>query len=33
MLPPKFGILSIIASNVAEGRVVDAQILPVTVNY
>lgn len=33
MLSPKFGMLSIVASNVAEGRVVDAHILPVTINY
>lgn len=33
MLAPKFGILSVIASNVAEGKLRDAFILPVTVNY
>jgi len=33
MLPPKFGMLSIVANNVAEGRIIDAQILPVTINY
>jgi glycerol-3-phosphate O-acyltransferase len=33
MLSPKFGILSLVASNVAEGKVVDAHILPVTINY
>jgi glycerol-3-phosphate O-acyltransferase len=33
MLSPKFGMLSLVASNVAEGKVVDAHILPVTINY
>lgn len=33
MLPPKFGILSIVAKNVMEGKIPDAQILPVTLNY
>lgn len=33
MLDPKFGILSIVAKNVLEGKIPDAQILPVTVNY
>lgn len=33
MLPPKFGILSIVAKNVIEGKIADAQILPVTLNY
>jgi len=33
MLPPKFGILSIVAKNVMEGKIPDAQILPITVNY
>lgn len=33
MLPPKFGILSIVAKNVLEGKIVDATVLPVTVNY
>jgi len=33
MLPPKFGILSIVCKNVLDGRIPDAQILPITVNY
>lgn len=33
MLAPKFGILSVIASNVAEGKLRDAFILPVSINY
>jgi glycerol-3-phosphate O-acyltransferase len=33
MLSPKFGILSLVVSNVAEGRIRDAHILPVTINY
>jgi|688.fasta_scaffold1027353_1 glycerol-3-phosphate O-acyltransferase len=33
MLSPKFGMLSLVANNVAEGKVVDAHILPVTINY
>lgn len=33
MLPPKFGILSIVAKNVMEGKIPDAQIIPVTLNY
>lgn len=33
ILAPKFGILSVIAQNVLEGRVPDAFILPVTINY
>ncbi len=33
ILAPKFGILSIVAANVAEGKLRNAFILPVTVNY
>jgi glycerol-3-phosphate O-acyltransferase len=33
MLPPKFGVLSIVAKNVLDGRIPDAQILPITLNY
>ena len=33
MLPPKYGILSIVAKNVLDGKIPDAQILPVTLNY
>lgn len=33
MLSPKYGILSIVAKNVLEGKIPDAQILPVTLNY
>jgi glycerone phosphate O-acyltransferase/fatty acyl-CoA reductase len=33
MLAPKYGMLSLVGNNVAEGRVVDAHILPVTINY
>ena len=33
MLSPKFGILSIVARNVIEGKIPDAHILPVTINY
>jgi glycerol-3-phosphate O-acyltransferase len=33
MLSPKFGILSIVVKNVLEGKIPDAQILPVTINY
>jgi glycerol-3-phosphate O-acyltransferase len=33
MLAPKFGVLSVVAQNVAEGRIRDAFILPVTINY
>jgi len=33
MLSPKFGILSIVAANVAEGKLRNAFILPVTINY
>ena len=33
MLLPKYGILSIVAKNVLDGRIPDAQILPITVNY
>ena len=33
MLPPKYGILSIIGQNVIDGRVPDVKILPVTINY
>lgn len=33
MLEPKYGILSIVCKNVLEGKIVDAQILPVTINY
>ncbi len=33
MLPPKLGILSIVAKNVIDGKIPDAQILPVTLNY
>ena len=33
MLPPKFGVLSIVARNVMEGKIPDAQILPITLNY
>lgn len=33
MLSPKYGILSIIVKNVQDGRIPDAQILPVTINY
>lgn len=33
MLAPKFGILSAVAQNVVEGRVADAFVLPVTINY
>jgi hypothetical protein len=33
MLPPKYGILSIVAKNVLEGKIPDAHILPVTLNY
>ena len=33
MLPPKYGILSIMGRNVQEGRVPDVKILPVTINY
>ena len=33
MLSPKFGMLSLVANNVAEGKVVDAHIIPVTINY
>lgn len=33
MLDPKFGILSIVSKNVLEGKIPDAQLLPVTINY
>lgn len=33
MLSPKYGILSIVAKNVLDGRIPDAQILPITINY
>ena len=33
ILPPKFGILSSVVQNVEEGRVPDAFIIPVTINY
>jgi glycerol-3-phosphate O-acyltransferase len=33
MLGPKFGILSIVAKNVLEGKIPDALVLPVTINY
>ncbi len=33
MLSPKFGILSVMANCVVEGKVKDAFILPVTINY
>ena len=33
MLSPKYGILSIVAKNVLDGKIPDAQILPVTLNY
>ena len=33
MLAPKFGILSVVASNVLQGKLKNAFILPVTVNY
>lgn len=33
MLLPKFGVLSIVAKNVLDGRIPDAQILPITLNY
>ena len=33
MLAPKYGILSIVAKNVLDGRIPDAQILPITLNY
>jgi glycerol-3-phosphate O-acyltransferase len=33
MLTPKYGILSIVAKNVIDGKIPDAQILPVTLNY
>jgi len=33
MLEPKYGILSIIAKNVMAGKIPDAQIIPVTINY
>ena len=32
-MAPKYGILAVIAQNVIEGRVPDAFILPVTINY
>ena len=32
-MAPKYGILTVIAQNVIEGRVPDAFILPVTINY
>ena len=32
-MSPKFGILSVIAQNVVDGRIPDAFILPVTINY
>lgn len=33
MLPPKFGILSIIAKNVIDGKIPDVTLLPITINY
>lgn len=33
MLAPKFGILSILVQNVVSGKIPDASILPVTINY
>jgi glycerone phosphate O-acyltransferase/fatty acyl-CoA reductase len=33
MLEPKFGILSIVCKNVLDGKIPDAQILPVTINF
>jgi glycerone phosphate O-acyltransferase/fatty acyl-CoA reductase len=33
MMVPKLGILSIICKNVLEGKIPDAQLLPVTINY
>ena len=33
ILSPKFGILSVIGQNVVDGRIPDAFILPVTINY
>lgn len=33
MLEPKCGILSIVSKNVIDGKIPDAQILPVTINY
>jgi glycerol-3-phosphate O-acyltransferase len=33
MLPPKLGVLSALSRHVKEGRVRDAFILPVTINY
>jgi glycerol-3-phosphate O-acyltransferase len=33
MMTPKYGILSIICRNVLDGKIPDAQLLPVTINY
>lgn len=33
MLSPKYGILSIVAKNVLDSKIPDAQILPITLNY
>ncbi len=33
MLPPKFGILGVVASAVEEGLIPDAVVVPITINY
>ena len=33
MLPPKFGIMSIVTDSVFDKKIVDATIVPVTINY